>query len=87
MIDYEAALEEWNYLEKEFQNHVPKIGERYTQRCYISSELIPDLTSDMIDYFFKDAYIFEGCVFEKEEINPIGFITRTFIYKGEKDDD
>jgi len=82
MIDYEAALEKWNYLEKEFQNHVPKIGERCIQKCYISPELIPDLTPGMIDYFFKDTYIPPGCIFEKEEIG-LNLITRTYIYKGE----
>ena len=81
---YETAVEAWNYIEKEFQNHVPEIGERCIQTCCISSELIPDLTPGMIDYFFKDAYIPEGCIFEKEEIDPVGFIRRTFIYKGEK---
>jgi hypothetical protein len=64
-----------------------EIGERFIQTCYISSELLPDLTPDMIDYFFKDTYIPEHCVFEKEEIDPAGFIRRTFIYKEEENDD
>ena len=84
--EFEEALQWWFHQEEEFKNHIPEEGERFSHVCMLDPELIPDLTPDLIDYFFKDAYIPAGCEFEEEEMG-FDYVKRTYIFKGEEEND